>query len=172
MIVLRGLIAAIFFSLAVSPIWPLGTNPLPGDPFIIVNKQSNELAFIHDRQVQTVSKAATGKSGELTPEGLFTITVKAVDPYYRKLNIPGGDPRNPLGTRWIGFDAEGTDGRIFGVHGTNQPQSVGKYISNGCIRLPNEIVEQIFDSVPLGTKILIVSSEKSFEQLAKEYHAI
>ena len=68
--------------------------------------------------------------------------------------------RNPLGTRWIGFDAINTDGRIYGVHGTNQPNSVGKYISNGCVRLSNSDVERLYQQVPLGTKILIVSHQK------------
>lgn len=115
---------------------------------------------------------ATGKTAELTPEGLFNVTVKAKDPYYRKKNIPGGDPRNPLGTRWIGFDAEGTDGRIYGIHGTNRPSSIGRYISNGCIRMQNKNVEYLFDKAPVGTKVLVVKTKKSFNQLGKEYGAI
>ena len=118
------------------------------------------------------SLSGTGKSKELTPEGLFTVKVKAINPYYRKKNIPGGDPRNPLGTRWIGFNANNTDGRIYGIHGTNQPYSVGKYISNGCIRLRNSDVERLYQQVPLGTKILIVTSEDDFISLAKKYGAI
>lgn len=160
----------LFFTL--SPIWPLGPNPLPGDPFLIVNKKSNEAAFIHENRVQTVIKVATGKTEDLTPEGFFTITVKAKDPYYRKKDIPGGDPNNPLGTRWIGFNAEDTDGRIYGLHGTNKPDSIGKYVSEGCIRLQSEAIESLFDYVPLGTKILVTTSPKSFEELGKEYGAI
>jgi lipoprotein-anchoring transpeptidase ErfK/SrfK len=167
---LKGLIVAIL--LFVSPIWPLGSNPLPGDPFLIINKQTNEVAFINENRVQTVVGAATGKTGEMTPEGLFTVTVKAVNPYYRKKDIPGGDPRNPLGKRWIGFDARDTDGRTYGIHGTNDPSSIGKYISQGCIRLQNEAVESLFEYIPLGTKILVITTDKSFQQLAIEYGAI
>jgi lipoprotein-anchoring transpeptidase ErfK/SrfK len=158
--------------LVISPIWPLGKNPLPGDPFLIVNKQTNEIAYIQGEQVQTVYKAATGKTDDLTPQGLFTIIVKAKDPYYRKSDIPGGHRDNPLGRRWMGFDARDTDGRIYGIHGTNHPESIGKYISNGCIRMQNAEVEALFDEVPQGTKILIVKSGDSFEELAKEYGAI
>lgn len=68
----------------ISPVWPIGPNPLPGDPFVIVNKQTNEVAFIDDGIVLEVYKAATGKNAELTPEGMFTVTVKAINPYYRK----------------------------------------------------------------------------------------
>lgn len=70
--------------------------------------------------------------------------------------------------RWIGFDAKDTDGRIYGIHGTNQPNSIGKYVSNGCIRLRNERVVELYEKVPLGTKVWIVTSGKSFEDLAKE----
>ncbi|MGE6752147.1 L,D-transpeptidase [Rossellomorea sp. NPDC071047] len=166
---MRILLAIILFA---SPIWPLGRNPLPGDPFIIVNKESNQLAFIDDGKVQHTFPVATGKTTTLTPEGLFNVTVKAKNPYYRKKNIPGGDPRNPLGSRWIGFDAEGTDGRIYGIHGTNQPSSIGKYISNGCIRMHNKHVEYLFDQVPVGTKVLVAKTNKSFYQLGKDHGAI
>ena len=126
-------------------------------PFLIVNKEVNQLAFISNSKIQEIFPVGTGKSKELTPEGLFTVKIKAVNPYFRKKNIPGGDPRNPLGTRWIGFDAINTDGRIYGVHGTNQPNTVGKYISNGCVRLSNSDVERLYQQVPLGTKILVLS---------------
>lgn len=145
---------------------------MPGDPFIIVNKKTNEVALINENKVQTVIAAATGKTEDLTPEGFFTITVKAVEPYYRKKDIKGGDPSNPLGTRWIGFDAAETDGRIYGIHGTNDPASIGKYSSQGCIRMQNEAVESLYEMVPIGTKILVVTSSENYEQIGKAYGAI
>ncbi|KKK33264.1 L,D-transpeptidase [Mesobacillus campisalis] len=169
---MKAIILASLFSFAVSPIWPLGENPLPGDPFIVVNKKTNEAALINENDVQFITRAATGKTPDLTPEGLFTVTVKAADPYYRKKDIPGGDPKNPLGSRWIGFDAEHTDGRTFGVHGTNDPESIGQYISQGCIRLHNESVETLYNLVPLGTRVLITASDKSFYELGVEHGAI
>lgn len=164
--------SALVFTFFISPIWPLGPNPLPGDPFVIVNKTTNEMAFVNENRIQTVVNVASGKTEELTPEGIFTITVKAPNPYYRKKDIPGGSPENPLGTRWIGFDAEETDGRIYGLHGTNQPESIGKNVSNGCIRLQNEAIESLYDLIPLGTKIVVVKSNKSFEEIAREHHAL
>lgn len=162
----------LFLFIIHSPIWPLGVNPIPGDPFIIINKQTNELAFINENEIQELHPVATGKTKELTPEGNFTITVKAVDPYYRKKDIPGGDPNNPLGTRWIGFDAEGTDGRIYGIHGTNNKHSIGHYVTQGCVRMQNEEIELFFEKVPLGTKVLIINTTETFEQLAIEHGAI
>ncbi|MFZ7945160.1 L,D-transpeptidase [Neobacillus sp. 19] len=166
------ILSPILIAFFISPIWPLGPNPMPGDPFVIVNKTKNELAFINENKVQTVISVGTGKTQELTPEGLFTITVKAKEPYYRRGNIPGGDPKNPLGPRWIGFDAKDTDGRTYGIHGTNQPATIGKYVSQGCIRSQNEVISSLFPLIPLGTKILVVSSKKSFEKLAQENGAI
>lgn len=151
-----------------SPIWPLGQNPLVGDPYLIVNKQTNQLAFIADGEIKNLYDVATGYTSELTPEGEFTIVVKAINPYYRKKNIEGGSQDNPLGTRWMGFDAEDTDGRIYGLHGNNNPNSIGHYVTQGCVRMRNEEIEQLFKEIPIGTKINITNSNETFEELARE----
>ncbi|MFD2925901.1 L,D-transpeptidase [Halobacillus naozhouensis] len=141
-----------------------------GEPVIFVNKASNEITVYQSGKEIFHSKAATGKTKELTPEGHFTIRVKAKDPYYRKKDIPGGAPENPLGSRWIGFDANGTDGRIFGVHGTNRPESIGKSVSAGCIRLTNARVEQLYQLVEEGTEVIIVDdSSVSFDDMYKSW---
>lgn len=156
----------------VSPIWPIGDNPLPGDPYIIVNKAKNELAYIENNKIEIIVPVATGKSEELTPEGEFTVTVKAKDPYYRKKNIPGGHKDNPLGSRWIGFDALGTDGRTYGLHGTNNPASIGKYITAGCVRLEDNNIKWLYDKISLGTKVLITKSNQDFYTIGKQNDAI
>lgn len=167
------IISLIFFMIsALPPFWPIGDNPQVGAPYVIVNKLTNQLAFIDDGKIQQIYPVATGKSVELTPEGEFTVTVKAIDPYYRKKNIPGGAPNNPLGSRWIGFDARGTDGRTYGIHGNHQPSSIGSYITEGCIRMYEQDVQELYEHVPLGTKVLIVSSKKSFAELARAHGAI
>lgn len=159
-------------TMSLSPIWPLGQNPLPGDPYVIINKQTNELAFIDQGKIQKVYPASTGKTADLTPEGEFTIMIKAKDPYYRRKNIEGGAKNNPLGRRWIGFDARGTDGRTYGIHGTSDETSIGKFITAGCVRLHNQDVELLFDQLPIGTKVWITTSSDSFETLAKDKQAI
>lgn len=170
--VLRMIQLMLAIILTVSPIWPIGPNPLVGDPFIIVNKKTNELAFINEGEVQKVYPVGTGIFDDFTPEGSFSITVKAKDPYYRRKNIMGGSPENPLGSRWIGFNALDTDGRTYGVHGTNNPSSIGKAVSQGCIRMHNEHVNELFDQVPIGTKIFITTSQKNFNELAREQGAL
>ncbi|MFC0269864.1 L,D-transpeptidase [Metabacillus herbersteinensis] len=151
-----------------SPIWPLGQNPLVGDPYVIINKQTNRLAYIDNGEIIREYPVATGQTETLTPEGEFSITVKAIDPYYRKKDIPGGDPKNPLGTRWIGFNALDTDGRTYGIHGTNNENSIGYYMTQGCVRMHNEEVEELFEHLPVGTKIRILKSEKPLEDIAIE----
>lgn len=71
---------SLLLCLSLSPIWPLGDNPRAGDPFIIVNKATNKLAYIDDGKIQKVFPVATGKTNELTPEGTFDIVLKAKDP--------------------------------------------------------------------------------------------
>jgi lipoprotein-anchoring transpeptidase ErfK/SrfK len=153
--------------LTFSPLWPLGNAEELGDPYIIVNKSNNRLAYIEDGKVKEIFIVATGKSDELTPEGEFTVTVKAVNPYYRKKNIKGGDEKNPLGTRWIGFDARNTDGRTFGIHGNNNPSSIGRFVTAGCIRMYEKDVQSLYKKIPVGTKIKVVRTEKNFTEYVK-----
>lgn len=155
-----------------TPLWPMGENPTKDAPFLIVNKQVNQMAFINNSALQKVYNVATGASNELTPNGLHTVLIKAVEPYYRKKNIPGGSPNNPLGSRWIGFDAEGTNGRIYGVHGTNQPETIGENVSAGCIRMKNEDVEDLYSKIPIGTKIYITETDEDFITIAKKMDAM
>lgn len=167
-----NLLISIILSFTMSPLWPLGENPLIGDPYIIINKQTNQLAFIRDGIIQEIYTVSTGRTPDLTPEGEHNIIVKAINPYYRRGNIFGGNPDNPLGTRWLGFDANGTNGRIYGIHGTNNEWTIGKYVTNGCIRMKNKEVENLFEKIPIGTKVLIVNTDKSFLEIAILHGAI
>ena len=91
-----------------------------------------------------------------TPEGTFTVTKKVVNPawYYRGRKIPFGDPRNILGTRWMGFNRKGP-GSGYGLHGTTIPDTIPGRKSGGCVRMYNEDVEELFDFAPIGTKVVI-----------------
>lgn len=130
------------------------------------------MAFIVNGKVEKVYQVATGRTETLTPEGEFSIVIKAINPYYRKKNIEGGSKENPLGTRWMGFDAEETDGRIYGIHGNNNPNSIGQYITGGCVRMYNQEVEELFWKVPFGTKVFITRTEEDFVSIAKEKGAV
>ena len=71
------------------------------------------------------------------------------DPETKK-RIKFGDPRHAIGTRWMGFNLDG-----LGIHGTNEPESIGKEASRGCIRMLNRDVEELFSAVPRGTVVEI-----------------
>lgn len=102
----------------------------------------------------------TGKFGK-TPGGSYLIEIKIKNPPWTrpadKKIIPFGDPENVLGTRWMSIKAdEGTepiDG--YGIHGTIEPETVGKQSSDGCIRLINSEVEELYAIVPEGTQVTI-----------------
>ena len=65
-----------------------------------------------------------------------------------------GDPRNILGTRWIGF-RETAEYSGYGIHGTTDPASIGKAASNGCVRMHNRDVEELFAILKPGDKVAI-----------------
>lgn len=67
--------------------------------------------------------------------------------------MPGG-PTNPLGSRALYLYRNGRDTAIR-IHGTTEPQSIGRSVSNGCIRMINAHVEDLYDRVPLGTPVTV-----------------
>ena len=68
--------------------------------------------------------------------------------------IPFGDPRNPLGTRWIGWFEDGLR-TSYGFHGTQEPESVGNASSDGCVRFHNADVEVLFEILPEGASVVV-----------------
>lgn len=67
---------------------------------------------------------------------------------------PGG-PDNPLGARALYLFQGGKD-TYFRIHGTTAPESIGRSVSNGCIRMLNEHVTDLYTRVPLGTKVTVL----------------
>lgn len=68
--------------------------------------------------------------------------------------MPGG-PNNPLGARALYlYDSRGNDTAIR-IHGTTDPNSIGRAVSNGCLRMRNEAVMDLFDKVPIGTPVYV-----------------
>ncbi|WP_010098509.1 L,D-transpeptidase family protein [Ornithinibacillus scapharcae] len=122
---------------------------------IEVSKKKNELyVFLGDKLVKTFT-VGTGREASMTPVGEFKIVNKLEKPWYSGKGIPGGSPENPLGSHWLGLSVPGTNGTIYGLHGTNNPSSVGKYVSLGCIRMQNADVQWLYEKVPVGTVVRI-----------------
>jgi lipoprotein-anchoring transpeptidase ErfK/SrfK len=71
--------------------------------------------------------------------------------------MPGG-PENPLGARALYLYANGED-TLYRIHGTNDPSSIGKAMSSGCIRMLNEDVADLFERVPKGARVIVLGAE-------------
>jgi lipoprotein-anchoring transpeptidase ErfK/SrfK len=75
----------------------------------------------------------------------------------RWVNGQPGGPDNPLGARALYLYANGVD-TLYRIHGTNDPSSIGKAMSSGCIRMLNEDVAHLFDLVEIGTPVIVLPS--------------
>ncbi|WP_317964332.1 L,D-transpeptidase family protein [Paenibacillus sp. CCS19] len=137
------------------------------DQLIVINKKTNKLAFFEGGQLIRTFSVATGRTNKLTPEGSFEIVNKIKNRPYYKEHIPGGDPRNPLGDRWMGLDVNGTAGTTYAIHGNNNSKSIGKYVSSGCIRMYNEDIHWLFPQIKLGTKAVITNSKLTMTEIAE-----
>jgi lipoprotein-anchoring transpeptidase ErfK/SrfK len=71
--------------------------------------------------------------------------------------MPGG-PDNPLGARALYLYANGKD-TLYRIHGTNEPKSIGKAMSSGCIRMLNQDIEHLFLRVDVGTRVIVRGAE-------------
>lgn len=137
-----------------------------GSDLIIVNKKTNKLAYFSDGKLVKIFPVATGKSKELTPEGSFKMVVKVKNRPYYKEKIPGGDPANPLGDRWLGLEVNGTYGTTYAIHGNNNESSIGKYVSAGCIRMHNDDIHWLYPKIAKNTRVIITTSTLAMESIA------
>jgi hypothetical protein len=118
---------------------------------VIVSVPDRKLAVLENGEILRIFSVAVGAKVSNSPTGEFQIINRVVNPtYYHPGTViaPGKD--NPVGTRWIGLDKNG-----YGIHGTNEPWSIGKAASHGCIRLRNHDVEQLFTMLRVGDTVEI-----------------
>ena len=107
---------------------------------------------------------AVGAPESQTPVGHFSVlemevNPEWVDPKDTKKKVPSGES-NPLGYRWMRFY------QTYGIHGTNKPWSIGEYVSNGCIRLKEENVEELYELSDIGTPVEIAYERLVIERLS------
>jgi lipoprotein-anchoring transpeptidase ErfK/SrfK len=122
-----------------------------GERRIIVSIPDRKLALIADGRVIRLYPVAVGAEVSPSPTGEFRIVNRVADPTYYHTGVvipPGKD--NPLGTRWMGLSRKG-----YGIHGTNQPRSIGHAASHGCIRMGKRDLEQLFTEVRVGDVVEI-----------------
>lgn len=132
---------------------------------IVVSLEDRKLALVEDGQVKKIYNVAVGKPSTPSPEGTFTIARRAANPTYHhdgKVIPPG--PHNPVGTRWMGLSVRG-----YGIHGTNEPNSIGKAASHGCIRMGKADLEEFYALVAVGDTVRLVGQRN--EETARLFGA-
>lgn len=116
------------------------------DRRIVVSIPDRKLAVVENDEVVSVYSVAVGAPVSPSPVGTFTVVSRVTNPtYYKPGKVVGPGATNPIGTRWIGLSEKG-----YGIHGTDNPRSIGFAQSHGCIRLRNADVEQLFERVRAG----------------------
>jgi hypothetical protein len=119
---------------------------------IVVSLEDRRLALVEDGQVKKIYAVAVGKPSTPSPTGIFTIERRVANPTYHhdgRTVLPG--PRNPVGTRWMGLNKHG-----YGIHGTNEPKSIGKAASHGCIRMAKADLEEFYEMVAVGDTVELI----------------
>jgi lipoprotein-anchoring transpeptidase ErfK/SrfK len=119
---------------------------------IVVSLEDRKLALVEDGQVKKVYTVSVGKPSTPSPVGTFTIQRRVKNPVYQhngKVVEPG--PGNPVGTRWMGLSVKG-----YGIHGTNEPKSIGKAASHGCIRMARKDLKEMYAMVSVGDTVELI----------------
>jgi lipoprotein-anchoring transpeptidase ErfK/SrfK len=129
-------------------------------PVIVVDRAANALRLYDGTKLVRKFAVATGQAIYPTPAGIWFIKDKQKDPWWypptydawaKGLSpVPPG-PSNPLGTRWMGLNAPGV-----GIHGTDEPTSIGYSESHGCVRMQVPDAEWLFEHVHVGTQVVIL----------------
>lgn len=106
--------------------------------WIDVSASKRQLKLFDGNKLIKTYPIAVGKMLTPTPTGTYTIINKQPN--------PGG----PFGVLWMGLSAP-----HYGIHGTNNPSSIGKKVSHGCIRMFNHDVLELSSKVRVGTSVYI-----------------
>jgi lipoprotein-anchoring transpeptidase ErfK/SrfK len=141
---------------------PPKASPTTIGPVIVIRRGSNLLTLYNGAHYVRQFHVATGQAIYPTPLGHFQIVVMWKNPtWYPPTQdawakglkpVPPG-PNNPLGTRWMGISSPGV-----GIHGTDEPASIGYSQSHGCIRMLVPDAEWLFEHVTIGTPVFIVAA--------------
>jgi len=135
------------------------TNEAPGT--IIVNTNERFLYLVQGNGRALRYGIGVGRDG-FQWQGLVRISRKQEWPDWtpppemiqRQPYLPrwmAGGPGNPLGARALYLG-----NTVYRIHGTNMPQTIGTKVSSGCFRLTNPDVSDLYDHVPVGTKVVIL----------------
>lgn len=126
--------------------WTLGDGRAKRYGIALGNKGRNYTGVL------TIRRKAEWPSW-IPTQNMINLEPELYGPY--KAGLPGGHPRNPLGSRALYLhDANGRD-TYYRIHGTPNPETIGTQFSSGCVRLTNDHVAELYPYVPVGTKVFI-----------------
>jgi lipoprotein-anchoring transpeptidase ErfK/SrfK len=118
---------------------------------VVVSLSDRKLALLRDGQLVKIYRVAIGRASTPSPVGEFKIVNRVANPaYYHSGQVIPAGKNNPVGSRWMGLSANS-----YGIHGTNQPSSIGKAASTGCIRMGRRDLEELFTLVEVGDAVEI-----------------
>ncbi|HWQ41470.1 MAG TPA: L,D-transpeptidase [Desulfosporosinus sp.] len=122
------------------PAWQEPKEAICSTPscLIVIHTTSRQLELYEENRLIQHCPIAVGKVATPTPHGRYTIATKTAYP---------GDI---FGTHLLGLSIP-----HYGIHGTNNPSSIGQAVSKGCIRMHNHDVENLFQHVEIGTPVII-----------------
>jgi L,D-transpeptidase-like protein len=118
---------------------------------VVVDVSRRRLVLYVRGRVSFSTPVAVGKPGTPTPFGRFYVTQRFI--------ITSSN--SPYGSRALGISAFSNvlrswrDGGPIGIHGTNEPFSIGQPVSHGCVRLPDQMMVKLFAQVPLATPVIV-----------------
>lgn len=120
----------------------------PVNHTIVIDRARRTLEVVGTKGVLLHTKVAVGAPGMVTPKGHFYVTARFVpnEPFYGVFALETSAYSNL--SEWPG-------GGVVGIHGTNQPQLLGKAVSHGCVRVSNQAAAALKRLAPLGTPIVI-----------------
>jgi len=128
---------------------------------IVVKTSERKLYFVLDGRNALRFPVGVGKAGQewtgkarisgkyVRPAWAPPDDIRRENPHLPKV-IPGGAPNNPMGQFALTLD-DGT----YAIHGTNRPQTVGRFVSHGCIRMYNADIRALFSMVGVGTPVIV-----------------
>ncbi len=127
---------------------------------VTVSRDGKRARVFRRGELVKTYRVAVGEPKYPTPTGTFSVQSKQIDPIWNVPDsewagdlagktIPGGDPKNPLIARWIGFNGS------VGFHGTKSVDSIGTAASHGCVRMRKADVIDLYRRVEVGTPVLV-----------------
>jgi lipoprotein-anchoring transpeptidase ErfK/SrfK len=124
---------------------------------IVIHRRSHTLQVLDaEGKLFRTYPIAVGKAAWPTPQGQFQVLKKIENPIFQSFRtgvLTASGKANPLGQYYVQYH-EGKVGE-FGIHGTDEEDSIGKSVSHGCIRMHNKDIAELYQLVDVGTSVTI-----------------